>query len=100
MTSFTWYSVMVALVGVVLLGPVSLLSSMNTCNGHGYTQWWKSDCVCTGPYTGRNCDICTCANGQHATLAANQLAEASEGVGGRSPLKICSRFPKESHHAF
>lgn len=99
MTSFTWYSVMVALVGVVLLGPVSLLSSMNTCNGHGYTQWWKSDCVCTGPYTGRNCDICTCANGGtcSASVSSGQECVCDPGQQWSGPtcetcLGFCTRY--------
>ena len=62
MTSVIWYSILAALTGIVLLGPVSLITSLNACNGHGTTQWWADSCTCTGPWTGPACDVCTCGN--------------------------------------
>ena len=62
MTSLFWLSLAAVLTSVIMFGPVSLLSAMNACNGHGYTEIWSDSCTCTGPWSGKSCDQCTCMN--------------------------------------
>ena len=73
-----------------------------SCNGHG-TCTDEGDCLCTGGYTGDQCQIlCTSSNGQvcggHGTCESNEIQQLMEHefrAEGGIPLFSCTCDPQD-----
>jgi len=72
------------------------------CNGHG-TCTEEGDCLCTGGYTGEECQIlCTSSNGKicggHGTCESNEIQQLMEHefeAEGNIPLFSCTCDPQD-----